>query len=222
MGDQKQLPSVSFQGDISETQIIKDLCNNTRFILETVHRSDDMGQIYKELISNTFSPEPFHTESWTQFNKHIVYTNSRRLLINRTINELRKPEHFITVERDEKDRKPDDDYKHTEKFHVYEKLPVVAYKGDRSLEIFKAMEGEIVSFDNETITVLVDGDTTLKMSHRIFMKYFDIAYAITCHKVQGSEINEPFAIHEWERACNRWRYTAITRSTKKEYINIIC
>ena len=49
-----------------------------------------------------------------------------------------------------------------------------------------------------------------------------MAYCITCHKSMGSSINEPFTIWETENQniSENWLYTAITRATKLEYINV--
>lgn len=46
---------------------------------------------------------------------------------------------------------------------------------------------------------------------------WDYAYAITCHKAQGSEADE---VAVWDQQCDawdsvRWRYTAVTRAKKK-------
>ena len=49
--------------------------------------------------------------------------------------------------------------------------------------------------------------------------YFDYAYAITCHKSQGSEWDSVLVVDEWVPPAiwdmSRWRYTAITRAAKK-------
>jgi exodeoxyribonuclease-5 len=50
-----------------------------------------------------------------------------------------------------------------------------------------------------------------------YMTYWDYAYAITCHKAQGSEWDSVAVLEqihpEWDRA--RWSYTAATRAKKK-------
>lgn len=49
--------------------------------------------------------------------------------------------------------------------------------------------------------------------------YTDYAYAITCHKSQGSEWESVLVVHEWMPPTiwdmKRWSYTAITRAAKK-------
>ena len=55
------------------------------------------------------------------------------------------------------------------------------------------------------------------------LKHFSLAYAITCHKLQGD--SAPYVVvcidnsYNAARVCNRaWLYTAITRATKRDYI----
>ena len=55
-----------------------------------------------------------------------------------------------------------------------------------------------------------------------FFNYFAVGYAMTVHKSQGQSIDEPFTIWETKnpRVNEKWLYTALTRATKFEYINI--
>ena len=49
----------------------------------------------------------------------------------------------------------------------------------------------------------------------------DFAYAITCHKAQGSEWPNVLVVDDWPKRRNdqdtriKWLYTAITRASKK-------
>jgi len=55
-----------------------------------------------------------------------------------------------------------------------------------------------------------------------WFKYIAVGYCMTCHKAQGQTINEPFKIWdtEYEHVNKRWLYTALTRASKLEYINV--
>ncbi len=44
---------------------------------------------------------------------------------------------------------------------------------------------------------------------------------MTIHACQGCTFDEPYSIHEWERLDKHLKYVALTRATKKEFINII-
>ena len=52
------------------------------------------------------------------------------------------------------------------------------------------------------------------------MHYMDYAYAITCHKAQGSEYDKVFIINEGKNFGDHraWYYTAVTRAKKKVYV----
>ena len=61
----------------------------------------------------------------------------------------------------------------------------------------------------------------LEISVEQFQLYFWVNYCSTMHRVQGDSIDRPFTIHEWNRIKKDMRYTAISRTTKKECINVI-
>ena len=54
-----------------------------------------------------------------------------------------------------------------------------------------------------------------------FTKHFSIGFAITIHCAQGQSYNHPYTIHEFSRLDNRLRYVALSRSTKRDFINVI-
>jgi 5-methylcytosine-specific restriction endonuclease McrA len=53
-----------------------------------------------------------------------------------------------------------------------------------------------------------------------FCSWFQPSYAITCHRMQGSSVDRPFSIWDWESMCPRLKYVALSRSRKYKYINI--
>ena len=44
-------------------------------------------------------------------------------------------------------------------------------------------------------------------------------YAMTVRKAQGMPINEPYSIYEYKRMKNDMLYVALTRTSKKEFVN---
>ena len=79
-----------------------------------------------------------------------------------------------------------------------------------------------------TITHIDEQHTTLENEHakvdmdtKDFQRHFYVAYAITIHKSQGQTYNKPYTIHEWNKLDKRLRYVALSRATKKDYINIM-
>ena len=53
-----------------------------------------------------------------------------------------------------------------------------------------------------------------------FKDCFYIAYCRTVHKAQGITFKEAFGIHEWSKMDRKMRYTAISRATSKQNINV--
>ena len=71
------------------------------------------------------------------------------------------------------------------------------------------------------IIILTDGQATMEIETADFTRLFNLAYCITCHASQGSTFNHPYSIYEFHKMASRLKYVAISRSTKKEYINMI-
>jgi hypothetical protein len=61
----------------------------------------------------------------------------------------------------------------------------------------------------------------IKIDMKDFQKLFYVAYAITCHKSQGATFNHQYTIHEFNLFDNALKYVALSRSTKKAFINIM-
>jgi len=66
-----------------------------------------------------------------------------------------------------------------------------------------------------------DENKIVKNNVKSFQMNFYVAYAMTIHKSQGSTFNQPYTIHQWNRLDEKLKYVAISRTTKKEFINII-
>jgi exodeoxyribonuclease-5 len=67
-----------------------------------------------------------------------------------------------------------------------------------------------------------DEDFQPREKRRGKVHQFDFGWCLTCHKLQGSEVNKLFVYHEWlGRDMNaKWSYTAVTRAKKKLIIAI--
>ena len=71
------------------------------------------------------------------------------------------------------------------------------------------------------IIILTDGQATMEIQTTDFTRLFNLAYCITIHGVQGETFDHPYTIYEMEKFDARLKYVAISRSTKKAYINMI-
>lgn len=101
-------------------------------------------------------------------------------------------------------------------------------KGDRVIgtknnKVFR--NGEVgtvtyVDIDNKILSVLFDGEDEAKNCFE-FKKNLDFAYAITCHKSQGSEYKHvliPLSNSDIFMLDRNWLYTAVTRGKEKVYL----
>ena len=71
------------------------------------------------------------------------------------------------------------------------------------------------------IIILTDRQAKMEMETADFTRCFNLAYCITIHCVQGSSYDFPYTIYQFDMLDARLKYVAISRSTKKEYINMI-
>ncbi len=61
-----------------------------------------------------------------------------------------------------------------------------------------------------------DEEITLELKHTASFKPM---YAMTVHKSQGMTIDHPYSIYEYKKMSGDMLYVALTRATKKEYVN---
>jgi ATP-dependent exoDNAse (exonuclease V) alpha subunit len=100
-------------------------------------------------------------------------------------------------------------------------MPIMAYKTNNKMNI--------VNNERFVIDTIINGviyySNNMKKQQEIkvdeFQNYFYVAYATTIHKSQACTFDFPYTIHEWEKMDDTLQYVALSRSTKKEYINII-
>ena len=101
-------------------------------------------------------------------------------------------------------------------------MPIIARRNNKELNIYNNETFTIKMIKRtEEIIIIFDEDKEQEIPINEFIKMFNVAYAITCHKSQGATFDEPYSIHEFEQFDERLRYVALSRATDKELINII-
>ena len=97
---------------------------------------------------------------------------------------------------------------------------VMAFKTNKAIGIFN---GDC--FNVTSIEPLVIKNTSskekIKITTKVFQDHCYVNYATTIYKSQGSKIETAFSIHEWQKLSKEARYTAISRTTKYENVNVI-
>ena len=66
-------------------------------------------------------------------------------------------------------------------------------------------------------SVLINGQT---FTHAEFANYFTLAFCMTVYKYQGGTINEPYCIYNANVMDKKELYTALSRTTRYEYLHI--
>jgi exodeoxyribonuclease V alpha subunit len=96
--------------------------------------------------------------------------------------------------------------------------PVIFGRNDYRAGLFNGMLGRITAIDrNErTATVVFDGDAVSKTLGEEHLVDLDLAYAVTCHKCQGSSAKRVVVPIHASRVLDRsWLYTAVTRAEQQ-------
>ena len=94
-------------------------------------------------------------------------------------------------------------------------MPALATQNLKDRRIFNTME------------FIIEGikDNQFKTNNEWFDKKevsenFIPSFCITVYKYQGADINEPYNIHDVNRMDKKQLYTALSRTTKFEYIHV--
>ncbi|KAI8836004.1 hypothetical protein BJ741DRAFT_686289 [Chytriomyces cf. hyalinus JEL632] len=214
VGDYDQLGPVEMRKrKYLDSLVLKELVDFQMTLLLVNHRSDDSVSRLFELV-DTLRPSDFETNHrFTSVN--IAFTHAKRKEINEIMmaRDKLKKKKMIKIAANPEDPNSQD-------VSIMAGTPVIANRNYKALKIInsatytvKKIEPSIMLEDKVTKDILT-------ITKEQFQKYFWVNYCSTCHRVQGESINVPFTIHEWGRMAVDMRYTAISRTTKMEYINV--
>jgi hypothetical protein len=111
-----------------------------------------------------------------------------------------------------------------QKFGRFELAPgmpmMVYYDTDKTLSFYKTQIWHVKSVESDRVHLEKDGEERYLQAKQ-FNKLFDYAFCTTVHKVQSISIDQPFNIHEGHLMGKELVYTAISRGTKLDYVNIV-
>jgi exodeoxyribonuclease V alpha subunit len=97
--------------------------------------------------------------------------------------------------------------------------PVVHLENDYRRALFNGMLGTVQSVDTIKRSVEVSFDGAIHLFEREAMSHINLAYAITCHKLQGSQAKRVvIALEQTSLVEPSWLYTAITRAERQVVI----
>ena len=210
--------------------VLKYLTDFNRVKLTQNKRSDDeMFDICENVmardVEDHFDADVF---AW----RNLVFTNRRRKAVNAAC--MRKLDSETGGERLHFDAVEGDTY--SQAVTVQVGTPLIAKKTDRAKlkiaknEMFKVhhmdLSGEeaavyLLCEDREPGDGEAGEEELLEVTAGQFNVFFHVAFAVTVHKSQGSTFDERYAIHEFRRMSRNLRYTALTRTTRREHISLV-
>lgn len=217
IGNFDQLPAIDrAEFDYINSPVFHDLCNNNKFELKICKRSD---KTYFDLIHpkniNNIDTCIFGNKE-TKFN--ICYTNEMRKKINKKyMDEHNKGLKTKMYKFDKLQYDPN-----SQDVTISKGMPIISHRNSIGLDI---SNGETFKITNVSDTIQIrdiyDEKRIIEINPEDFQTHFYLSYAITCHKSQGETFNHPYTIHQWEHFTQEMKYVALSRTTQKEYVNIV-
>ena len=140
--------------------------------------------------------------------KNICYLNKTRIEVNkRCCDKFAEDKEYEEVVFKYNDKK--------EEYKVCVGMPVIATENMKDREIFNTMEFLVESISEDSIEI--DGQD---FDYKTFSQSFIPSFCVTVHKCQGADIKEPYNIFDVEKMDKKLLYTALSRTTKFEYLHL--
>ncbi|XP_068704713.1 uncharacterized protein [Montipora foliosa] len=140
--------------------------------------------------------------------KNICYLNKTRIKVNtQCCDKFVEGKEYVTVEFMYNDKK--------EEYKVCAGMPVIATDNIKERKIFNAMEFLVESVTEDCFWI--NGE---EFDYKMFSRCFIPSFCVTSHKCQGADINEPYNIYDVKKMDKKLLYTALSRTTKFEYIHL--
>ena len=107
---------------------------------------------------------------------------------------------------------------------LFVNTPIIARKTSKNLNIMNNQMGKItkINIEEKEITIKMEDFTEVFIiNFDEFNIMFHVAFCITIYKSQGATYDFNYAIYQWSMLNAREKYVALSRATKKRFINII-
>ena len=140
--------------------------------------------------------------------KNICYLNSTRIKVNTDCcDQFAKDKRYETVEFKYDNRK--------ETYKVCQNMPIMATQNIKDKKIFNTMEFIVEKVKENQFKVNNEW-----YDIKEFSESFIPSYCVTVYKYQGADIDEPYNVYDVNRMNKKQLYTALSRTTKLEYIHL--
>lgn len=228
-GDFKQLKPVNdrYDYDYENSPALFEICDGHKLELTKCRRAD-------RIMFDLCNPETINEIDIKQFedkftSRHLSFTNNKRIAINSIIcmNNFIKAE--VEKAKQNKKKQPTtyklaklDFDKNSQDVELLAGMPIIARINCKAHNIANNETFVIKSITDKSIVVTSDvSNESVTIAMGDFQKLFYVAFCITTYRAQGCTFNHPYTINEWSLFDERLKYVALSRATKKEYINII-
>lgn len=252
-GDFQQLPPVNDRigdgFDYKNSNALNELCDGNRIQLSKCYRADkEFFDMYHPDNIKNINIKVFG-DTFTE--KHICYTNDRRIEINKQVmnnkfapyKELKQLLEEREILRDRKKSMKNVNEKikligEVNYIEIPKKIndassqdvilmvgtPIIAKVNKLSKKDIE--NGTSFANNEEFIITKIEGDkiyfdNDCFVEKDSFQNLFNVAYCITTHKSQGQSYDFPYTIHEWNKFSDCMKYVALSRSKNIKHINII-
>ena len=160
------------------------------------------GFLKKSKIAKNFSPVD------TKLYKNICYLNKTRIEVNtQCCDKFVEGKEYENVEFTCNDKK--------ETYKVCVDMPVMATENIKEHKIFNTMEFLVEDVSEDSFWI-----NGVEFDLKTFSRCFIPSFCVTAHKCQGADIDEPYNIYDVNRMDKKLLYTALSRTTKFEYIHL--
>ena len=107
-----------------------------------------------------------------------------------------------------------------EKYSIAPEMPLLVTKNMRHHNLFNNQECKINNFNESGVVVEDEEHNMITLKLMEFRDGFIPAFCCTVYKYQGGTIDRPYNIYDANQMDRKQMYTALSRTTKLEYIRI--
>ncbi|XP_068692468.1 uncharacterized protein [Montipora foliosa] len=213
-GDPNQCSPVESGSQISynylRSKTVRQMCSEIvtlEYIEDSCRYDKKTHMVLDEFLKNGKLVKNFSPINKNLF-KNICYLNKTRIEVNtHCCNKFAEDKEYEEVVFKYNDK--------NEEYKVCAGMPVMATENMKDREIFNTMEFEIQSVSEDLFEI--DGQ---EFDLCTFSKSFIPSFCVTVHKCQGVDIKEPYNIHDVEKMDKKLLYTALSRTTKFNYLHL--
>ena len=193
-----------------KTRLLYQLCDGNLMQLQ-YNKRNDLTPDYDRILDGEPLDESKYGNREPQL-VNICRTNAMRV----TINHMMMDRTGLFINKHKSNSKSQDVWLTLE-------TPIMCVKNNKKLGL---KNGKMYKFSHvnkdKLEIVLNEANDVLKLECEAqFMQYFVVAFAYTNHKVQGITIREHFNIYEWNKMSRREQYTAYSRTSDGNYVQIV-